>query len=222
MAAEKLVRAGFSRVGSLDGGLEAWRQAELPVVEGMPLPAPPALPDGRVEIDLAESRVEWLGRNLLNKHHGSAALKSGHLVFDGGRLAGGEFAVDLTRLTCTDLAGDPLHDVLIRHLQSDDFFDTERFPEARFVITGVEIRAGTPGSPNLRLHGELTIKDHVHAIAFDAAAGITAEGKPAAQAVFSLDRTLWGVLYGSGKHFRRLAGHLVNDLIEFQIRVVGR
>jgi len=62
----------------------------------------------------------------------------------------------------------------------------------------------------------------VHAIAFDAAAGWTPGCLPAAQATLAFDRTLWGVLYGSGKHFQRLAGHLVNDLIEIQLRVVGR
>ena len=222
VAGEKLERLGYRSVSLLDGGLAAWRKAGLAVNEGIPLPAAPVAPDGRVEVDTELSTVEWLGRNLLNKHHGAVALKSGHLTFAGGRLAGGEFVVDLTRMACADLAGDTLHDVLIRHLQSDDFFDVERFPDARFAITGVEERARTPGSPNLRLHGDLTIKDRVHAIAFDAAAGWTPGCLPAAQATLAFDRTLWGVLYGSGKHFQRLAGHLVNDLIEIQLRVVGR
>jgi len=33
-AARRLVRAGFSNVYVLDGGMAAWRQAELPMVEG--------------------------------------------------------------------------------------------------------------------------------------------------------------------------------------------
>lgn len=49
---------------------------------------------------------------------------------------------------------------------------------------------------------------------------MTAEGKAAAQASFTIDRTQWGVIYGSGKFFKRLSGHLVNDLIEFQIKIV--
>jgi hypothetical protein len=38
----------------------------------------------------------------------------------------------------------------------------------------------------------------------------------------AIDRTLWNVLYGSGKYFRRLGGHLVNDQIEIQLRIVTR
>jgi len=34
MAAKRLVKAGFQRVYCLDGGIGAWRQAELPLSEG--------------------------------------------------------------------------------------------------------------------------------------------------------------------------------------------
>ena len=40
-------------------------------------------------------------------------------------------------------------------------------------------------------------------------------------ATLAFDRTLWGSIYGSGKFFRRLAGHLVNDLVEIQVKVVA-
>ena len=42
----------------------------------------------------------------------------------------------------------------------------------------------------------------------------------AAQAVFAFDRTVWGSIYGSGKFFQRLGMHLVNDLIEVQVRLL--
>lgn len=221
VAAEKLLRAGYTDVAVLDCGLESWQEAKLPVTCGTPLPETGKCPEGEVPVDLKESRIEWTGRNLLNKHHGCVGLKSGTLEFSEGKLVGGEFVVDLTKLDCTDLAGNELHQVLIDHLQSDDFFDTERFPEAKFEITSVESHGNTPGSPNLRIHGNLTIRDRVHAIVFDASGGLCEDGRPAAQAAFSFDRTLWGVIYGSGKFFKRLAGHLVNDQIEIQLKIVA-
>lgn len=222
VAMEKLRRAGYADIALLMGGIEAWQQEGQPVVCGTPSPPAPACPEGCVSLDLDQSTIQWQGRNLLNHHHGHVALKSGQLEFHQGELTGGQFIIDLTQLSCSDLAGNDLHDVLIAHLQSDDFFDTARYPEAQFVITGVEHRAHTPGSPNLRIHGELAIKDRTHAIAFDAATGLTADGQAAAQATFTIDRTLWNVIYGSGKFFHRLAGHLVNDLIEFQVKIVTR
>jgi polyisoprenoid-binding protein YceI len=45
------------------------------------------------------------------------------------------------------------------HLRSPDFFDVEAYPEMKFVITGVE------GEPeDLRISGDLTIKDVTHPI----------------------------------------------------------
>lgn len=94
----------------------AARQAGLEIEAGTPLPEPPPEPQGKLEIDLEESRLEWLGRNLINKHWGTAALESGFLEFEDGQLTGGSFVIDLQKLKCTDLAGSDLNDVLISHL----------------------------------------------------------------------------------------------------------
>jgi rhodanese-related sulfurtransferase/polyisoprenoid-binding protein YceI len=224
MAAEKLCRAGYTQVLELREGLAGWKSAGLPLEGGGDSRAAETgtrPPDGWLEIDHSECRVEWVGRNLLNKHHGRIALKSGRLRFDHGQLAGGEFTLNLRGVTCQDLAGDPLHDVLIAHLMSHDFFDVEVYPEAHFAITATErVADATPGAPNLTVRGELTLKGVRRALEFVASAGLTAEGKAAAQAAFAIDRTHWNVLYGSGKYFHHLAGHLVNDLIEIQIRIV--
>jgi polyisoprenoid-binding protein YceI/rhodanese-related sulfurtransferase len=222
MAAEKLCRVGYTQVLELREGLEGWKSADLPLEgRGDSEVAEIVPPDGWLEVDLAESRVEWVGRNLLNKHYGRIAPKSAKLHFDQGELVGGEFTLDMRAITCQDLAGDPLHDVLISHLMSHDFFDVELYPEARFVITATERVAGaTPGAPNVAVSGELTLKNVSRAVEFVATAGLTTEGKAAAQAAFAIDRTQWNVLYGSGKYFRHLAGHLVNDLIEIQLRIV--
>jgi polyisoprenoid-binding protein YceI/rhodanese-related sulfurtransferase len=222
MAAEKLVRLGYREVLELRAGLEGWKSAGLEVKsESASKQDNPAPPDGWREIDLAESRVEWVGRNLLNKHYGEIAIKSGKLRFAGGEPRGGEFTLDMCAIVCHDLAGDPLHNVLTAHLKSDDFFDVELYPEARFVITSSEsVGQASPGAPNLKVRGELTLKSVTLPVEFLATAGMTPEGKAAAQASLAIDRTLWNVLYGSGKYFRNLGGHLVNDMIELQLRIV--
>ena len=224
MAAEKLVRAGYGEVLEMRAGLDGWKSAGLEVKsEGASKEEDPAPPEGWREIDLAESRVEWVGRNLLSKHNGAVAIKSGKLQFNQGELRSGEFVLDMHAIVCHDLAGDQLHDVLITHLQSDDFFDVEVYPESRFAITSAEaMPRATPGAPNLKVHGELTLKNVTLPIEFLATAGMTPEGKAAAQASPTIDRTLWNVIYGSGKYFRNLGGHLVNDLIELQFRIVTR
>ncbi len=108
-------------------------------------------------VDIAKSSVEWSGRNLLNKHHGQIGLRSGQLEFLRGQLSGGRFVIDMNNILCSDLQGTELHNVLINHLRSDDFFDIERFPEASFAIdTARRIDGATLGQPNLEITGDLT------------------------------------------------------------------
>lgn len=221
MAAQKLLRAGYARVFTLQGCLAAWTAAGLPLQGNGNQPEIQPLPVGHLPIDVTESRVEWLGRNLLNKHWGHLPILSGYLDIRDGELAGGEVILGMTDITCDDLAGNPYHDVLIAHLRSDDFFDTEIHPEARLKILQAKLAPkAAPGTQNLQINAELTLKGITAPIQFTAAAGLAENGRYAAQAAFSIDRTRWGVLYGSGQFFHRLAGHLVNDLIEIQVRIV--
>lgn len=221
MAAEKLERRGFTDLAVLGGGIAAWRAAGFPIDEGDPLPPEPAMPHGRRELDLNECRLQWLGRNLLNQHVGTIGITAGHLDFENGDLTGGEMHFDLRSIRCADLEGDPLHDVLVGHLLDHDFLDAEAHPGCRLVITdAAPLPNASPGTPNLQIAANLTLRGVTEPIEFMAASGLTPDGRPAAQAGFAIDRTRWGIIYGSARFFHRLAGHLVNDLIEFDARIV--
>lgn len=220
MAAGKLERAGFDRVYDFRGGLEAWKSDGNPVIGSAVSDSAPCIKDGRYALDLQESKVVWVGRNLINKHWGHVAIASGHVEFRDGKVLSGEAVLDMRRMTCADLQGNALHDVLIRHLESDDFFDVGRYPEALFRFASGEVCAETPGCRNLKLHGSLTLHGITKPLTIECAAGFTPDGRAALQATFQIDRTGWNVLYGSGKFFHRLAGHLVNDQIELQLRVL--
>ena len=71
MAAEKLCRVGYTQVLELREGLEGGNplvcRLRVSEIRRSPKLAPP---DGWLDVDAAESRVEWVGRNLLNKHYG--------------------------------------------------------------------------------------------------------------------------------------------------------
>jgi polyisoprenoid-binding protein YceI len=220
VAAEKLERAGYTGTLELREGLEGWRTAGHPVAESGATPAAPRIADGSHELDPVESRIVWIGRNLVNRHWGHVALAGGRAHFQNGVPVAGEAALDLTRISCADLAGSDLHDVLVHHLESDDFFDVARFPEAKFSFDAAEICSDKPGCRNLKLRGDLTLRGVTRPLVIDAAAGTLPDGRAALQSAFTIDRTTWGVIYGSGKFFTRLAGHLVNDEIELQLRVL--
>ena len=78
IAAEKLCSAGYANVYEYRDGLEAWQTAGAPVNQcQLPL-AEPVIFDGIRPVDVADSSVEWSGRNLLKKHHGRIGLHRGH------------------------------------------------------------------------------------------------------------------------------------------------
>jgi len=82
------------------------------------------------------------------------------------------------------------------------------------------LRVRRPVKPDLEIMGDLTLKGISGPLTFCAAAGVTPDGRAAAQAVLSFDRTRWNVLYGSGRYFQGLGMHLVYDLVDLEIKIV--
>ena len=87
-------------------------------------------------IDAVASNIHWLGKKVTGQHEGNISLKSGSLTLDNGTVTGGNFIVDMTSMTCTDLKG-KYAGKLIGHLSSDDFFGVATHPEAKLVFTKV-------------------------------------------------------------------------------------
>lgn len=224
LARERLNQAAYGNVAILEGGLSAWRSAGLPVESGVQEGvAEPVLKDGVYGIDAEMSRVEWIGRNLNNRHFGRIAIQAGELVIRGGIPAEGNIILDMDTITDLDLQDPEWCNMLISHLKSDDFFAIGRFPTASFQLTGWEAdRASTPEAPSGIGTGNLTIRDVTRPISFPAIVAPQADGAVKAHATFDIDRTLWNVCYGSGKLFERLGMHLVHDLISLELFILAR
>jgi len=222
VAAKKLLRRGFRKVYALSGGFQAWKTAGHPV-EGTgsePVDHSPLPPDGTYRVDVEQSLIEWTGRNADTKHSGTLRLKEGVMRLDKGRV-GGDFVIDLGSLTNTNLTDHSLALMLVKHLLSDDFLFAQRHPEARFSVEQSEaLPDATPGAVNCHLRGELLLRGRIETLAFPATLSSIADGV-AVEAHFDMDRTRWGLLYGSGKFFRHLGMHLVHDNVSIQLRIVG-
>jgi len=223
-ARERLVQAGYANVCILSGGLSAWRDAGLPVEMGEgTIVAEPVPQDGIYRIDAENSRLEWIGRNLNNRHYGRIAVQGGELSIAGGRLSSGSIVLDMNTIENLDLQDPTWRDMLIRHLKSDDFFAVERFPTASFTLTGWEAQEGaSPEAPNGIVAGNLSVRDVTRPISFPAIVAPQQDGGIKAHAAFDIDRTLWNVCYGSCRLFERLGMHLVHDIISLELFVLAR
>ena len=173
------------------------------------------LEDGNYNVSLEKSKVEWVGKKVTGQHNGTVAIKSGALNIKDGKLNGGEFIIDMTTLTSTDLEGE-YQQKLNGHLKSDDFFGIEKFPEAKFVITKV---AKDSKNGSFAVTGNLTIKSTTKPVSFKAqlvngGAGIIAV------ADIVIDRSEYDVRYGSGSFFDDLGDKTIYDDFTLSINLV--
>lgn len=158
-----------------------------------------------VKVD--ESTVTWKAYKVTGSHTGTIALKSGALEFDGDKLTGGEFVVDMTSISNTDLEGD-YKGKLEGHLNSDDFFGTATNPTSSLVFTKVE----ASGKNSYKVTGDLTIKGITKPVTFD----VSIYGSKAT-ATLKVDRAAYDVKYGSGSFFDNLGDKTIYD--EFDLVV---
>lgn len=218
-AVEKLEAAGYSKVFGFPGGIDAWREAGFESESDGPLPSVPKL-DGHYRVDTGRSVIRWTGRNLFNHHHGTVRLSGGELKLEKGELRGASFVIDMNSIACEDLADETWNAMLIRHLRDADFFEIEKHPTAEFVATSAEpIVNATEGVPNHVLHGHFTLRGVPRPLNFPAVIASADGSEVTGQAQLQIDRTEYGSLYGSGKFFRFLGKHVVNDHIHLHVKI---
>lgn len=169
-------------------------------------------------IDTSSSKVDWRGYKPAGQHDGFIPVTSGELVIDGEAITGGKFVFDITGLKIQDIEeSDDSYEKLFSHLQSNDFFDAENYPEAMFEVTSINtyskgdqivdneefVTENTPKkaseliteTPTHWISGNLTMRGTTKNIKFPAVVGIN-DGVVSAQAGFNIDRTNWGLMYG--------------------------
>ena len=218
-ALTKLTAAGYTNVATFEGGLTAWCSDGLPVEGDGTLPCAPAL-SGTFRVDTEQSVIRWTGRNLFNHHGGIVKLADGSIELRNNQLVAASFRIAMDSIACEDLTDSTWNAMLIRHLHSDDFFDVAQHPTAEFVADSIEpLPACTEGSPNYLLRGRFTLRGVTQAIEFPILVASADGQRLTAQGLLDLDRTQFGSVYGSGKFFRFLGKHIVNDVIHLHVKL---
>lgn len=156
------------------------------------------------EVNIDKSIVTWKGYKVTGSHHGTIALESGTLEFDGDKLVGGEFVVDMSTLKNNDLSGDS-KGKLEGHLKSDDFFGVQSHPTSKLVFTNVK----ATGKNSYEVTGDLTIKGITKPTTFN----VSIYGSKAT-ATLKVDRSHYDIKFRSGSFFENLGDKMIYDDFE--------
>lgn len=176
----------------------------------------PAFAQDVFKLDTKKSKVIWTGSKIGGRHEGTVKIKSGTVTMKNGVLSTAEIIVDMTSIECTDLKDKNLNQKLVDHLKSSDFFDVDKFPEAKFVITKPDRRL----NQDYMVQGKLTIKDKTSDVKIPTTLILENNNKSLMTTVsFIFDRTKHDIKYGSEKFFKNLGDKAIYDEVDLLIEL---
>ena len=170
------------------------------------------------KVDTDGSFIRWEGSKPGTTHYGTVKLSSGTLLVEEGKLAAGNFTIDMTSITVEDLEGEYKSN-LEAHLKGTaegkegDFFNTKEFPNAKFELTSVEGNT---------VKGNLTLKDKTNAVEFPATIKSDDEQMIIETDKFELDRTKWGINFMSKSIFSDLGDKFISDTMTISLYIVTK
>lgn len=166
--------------------------------------------------DLGASKVSFVGSKPVGTHSGDFKLSSGSLTVENGNITSGSFVIDLNSMVITD-KDTAWTGKLKAHLLDKDFFETSKYPTAKFEITKCEALSGDSLSTHT-ISGNLTLKDSTQNVTFPAKVTVS-ETDVNAAAKFSIDRTKWGLFYGNDKS---LGDKFIYPEVEVSLNIMGK
>ncbi len=175
----------------------------------------------KVEIDLSNSQLTWLGKKVSGQHNGTIKFKSGYLNIVDNEVTDGEFILDMNSITNLDIESPEYKAKLEGHLKSNDFFNVAEYPEGKFVIKG--LKPATVPTEEASIIGELTIKNQTHLVQLPAKI-VKVNNAFKGEAKATIDRTKWDIRYNSDKFFdpAELGDKLIYNDIEIGLVVATK
>ena len=173
----------------------------------------------KFKVDAASSTIEWVGSKPTGKHNGTINIENGVVNVAGDAITG-TFLIDMTSITVTDLEAGDGKESLEGHLKGmaegkeDHFFNVAKYPTAAFEVTGVTEKDGKK-----MMQGNLTMRDQKKNIEFPVSYSVDGENMTLTSEPFTIDRTDWGVNYGSKSVFDNLGDKFISDDIELTVNL---
>ncbi len=175
-------------------------------------------PISSYKVNVLESSVAWKGNKPTGSHNGDIKILNGLFDIENGALKAGEFTIDMKSINCLDLEAGKGKEKLEGHLNNVDFFDVEKFPTAKFVVTSSEVKDG-----KTNVTGNFTLKEITKSITIPVTITEGEDGVATFKSdVFNVDRTEFGVTYSSKKFDAALKDKFINDLMEISFDIKAK
>jgi len=166
--------------------------------------------------NINKSLITWKGKKITGSHTGTIGLYGGKLEVENGNIVSGSFDIDTRSITITDIGDPKTKEQFSSHLFSDDFFAVDKYPSSNYTI----INATLLGGNIYRIDGLLTIKGITHSLSFDASVNLS-ENVVSATGEITIDRTKYGMKFGSGNFFRGLGDSLIYNDFTLDLSLVA-
>jgi polyisoprenoid-binding protein YceI len=171
-------------------------------------------------VDPAKSTMTWNAKKVGGEHSGNVKIAKGVINVESDKLVGGNFVMDMTSITDTDITNETFNKKLTDHLKSEDFFSVEKHPTSTFKITKAAPIAGAKtGEANYTITGDLTIKGITHPVTFPATVKVSGNSAEAT-ARFDVDRTKWDIKYRAAI-IGTAADKIIEDTFTIDLKVVA-
>ncbi|MBO9573890.1 MAG: YceI family protein, partial [Chitinophagaceae bacterium] len=144
------------------------------------------------------SILKWEGYEGLSlgkaEHTGTLNISGGTLNVDNNRIVSGEVLFNMKSIVVTDIpAASSKNGKLTNNLLGNNFFDTDKYPQTKFVITGIEPK----DADSINISGNLILKGIAKNISFTSALQISDTVVTAVSPKFYINRKDWGMHYRS-------------------------
>lgn len=168
------------------------------------------------------STLGWEGKAVTHGHNGTMQFSNGELLVKGDAVVGGTVTVDMKTLKVTDIKDAESQGKFVGHMTSEDFFGVEKNPTATFKIVSVTpIKGAAKDANNATIAGDMTIKGVTQRITFPAKVGVK-DGVAAASGKVTIDRTKYGLKYGSKTFFDSIGDKAIYDNFDLSFNVIAK
>jgi len=163
--------------------------------------------------------LNWTGSKALgDSHQGTINVSNGKLAVADGAIQAGDFIIDMASITNTDMEAGKGKEKLEGHLKNADFFNVEQFPTGTFKIISVT-PAAAGGDATHNVKGNLTLKGIEKSVTIPANVAIAGGKVSVVTPSFTINRTDWGISYGSGSLADLAKDKIINDDIALVLQL---